>query len=62
MHHADHMASRIEYENWKSHKPVVNVQPKPKKKSWSNPNAAPKVSTSNQSAQDMFKNLFGDDE
>ncbi len=56
LHHADHMASRIEYENWKNKdkvKTAFSNNPKPyTKKS--------KLSTESNSAQDMFKDLFGD--
>ena len=56
LHHADHMASRIEYENWKNKdkiKTAFSNNPKPyAKKS--------KLSTESNSAQDMFKDLFGD--
>jgi hypothetical protein len=50
------MASRIEYENWKNKDKVKKAfgnNPKPyAKKS--------KLSTESNSAQDMFKDLFGD--
>ena len=56
LHHADHMASRIEYENWKNKdkvKTAFSNNPKQyTKKS--------KLSTESNSAQDMFKDLFGD--
>ena len=59
LHHADHMASRIEYENWKNGnkiKQAVNSKPKFTKKP-----STKKLSTAdNTSAQDMFKDLFGD--
>ena len=60
LHHADHMASRIEYENWKNgntvkqafnSKPKFTKKPSPKKLS---------TTTQNNSAQDMFKDLFGE--
>ena len=52
MHHADHMASRIEYERWKT-----NKKPQPKQKTYK---TKPKVSSANSNAADMFKDLFGD--
>ena len=50
LHHADHMASRIEYENWKFGKkvPVDNNKDKPK------------LSKASNHAADVFKDLFGD--
>jgi len=48
LHHADHMASRIEYENWKFGK---------------NPNpiiSKTKASSSNDKTSELFKDLFGD--
>tara|TARA_R100001591_G_scaffold60504_1_gene70243 strand:+ start:627 stop:1379 length:753 start_codon:yes stop_codon:yes gene_type:complete len=54
VHHADHMASRIEYEMWKSNKSSVP------KKTNSFSKAKPKVSTANKSATDLFKDVFGD--
>jgi hypothetical protein len=56
LHHADHMASRIEYENWKSGNSIKKVLTKKPKSSFKQP----KVSTENSSAQDMFKDLFGE--
>ncbi len=56
LHHADHMASRIEYENWKFGNKIVesiSKNPKPYGKK-------PKVSTANDNAADLFKDLFGD--
>ena len=56
LHHADHMASRIEYEKWKNKdklKQAFNGNPKPYHKKQ-------KLSTESNSAQDMFKDLFGD--
>jgi len=65
LHHADHMASQIEYEHWKSNQGVTasmtNTQKsavaatahKPKK-------VTGKVSTSESDAQELFKGLFGD--
>ena len=52
LHHADHMASRIEYERWKT-----NKKPQPKQKPYK---TKPKVSSANSNAADMFKDLFGD--
>ncbi len=57
LHHADHLASRIEYENWKNGtkvKHALDSKPKFTKKP-----SAKKLST-NGSAQDMFKDLFGE--
>jgi hypothetical protein len=56
LHHADHMASRIEYEKWKNKdkvKQAFNSNPKPYHKKQ-------KLSTESNSAQNMFKDLFGD--
>jgi len=56
LHHADHMASRIEYETWKNGSKITNAfskNPKPYTKK-------PKVSTDASKAQDMFKDLFGE--
>jgi len=57
LHHADHMASRIEYENWKGGntiKQVLDTKPKFVKK------PSTKNLSTNGSAQDMFKDLFGE--
>ena len=56
LHHADHMASRIEYENWKGKSRVTKAfanNPKPYTKK-------PKISTGNDNASDLFKDLFGE--
>jgi|TARA_B110000977_G_C11050053_1_gene481985 hypothetical protein len=59
LHQADHMASMIEFEIWNrggvnASAPLVkNSAPIFKKK-------APKISTANDNAQDLFKDLFGD--
>jgi len=59
LHHADHMASRIEYEQWKNKDKVTQAfanNPKQYAKK-------PKLSTNNpseSSAKDMFKDLFGE--
>ncbi len=57
LHHADHMASRIEYENWKNGNKITKAFSK-------NPKIhtkTPALSSQPNSAQDMFKDLFGDD-
>ena len=53
VHHADHMASRIEYERWKSTK--GSIKEKPNKQYKYN---KPKLSSANTNAQEMFKDLF----
>ena len=59
LHQADHMASMIEFEKWnkggvQASAPLVkNSTPTFKKK-------APKISSANDNAQDLFKDLFGD--
>ena len=59
LHQADHMASMIEFEMWNrggitASAPLIkNTAPTFKKK-------APKISTANDNAQDLFKDLFGD--
>ena len=59
LHQADHMASMIEFEMWNrggitASAPLIkNSAPTFKKK-------APKISTANDNAQDLFKDLFGD--
>ena len=53
MHHADHMASQIEYEMW-SNKQNVKVKPAPSK------HKKQVLSTANADAQDLFKGLFGE--
>ena len=56
LHHADHMASRIEYENWKNGNKVKTAFSKTVNK----PQRKTKISTESSSAQDMFKDLFGE--
>tara|TARA_R110001583_G_scaffold3293_31_gene21371 strand:- start:1520 stop:2293 length:774 start_codon:yes stop_codon:yes gene_type:complete len=56
LHHADHMASRIEYENWKSGNSIEKALIKKPKASFKQPT----ISTQNSTAQDMFKDLFGE--
>jgi len=58
LHQADHMASMIEFEMWNkgsisASKPLVKTQSKFKK-------PTPKISSANDNAQDLFKDLFGD--
>ena len=59
LHQADHMASMIEFEKWnkggvQASAPLVkNSAPTFKKKT-------PKISSANENAQDLFKDLFGD--
>ena len=59
LHQADHMASMIEFEKWnkggvQASAPLVkNSTPTFKKKT-------PKISSANDNAQDLFKDLFGD--
>lgn len=54
IHQADMMASRIEYEMWKTSPQTTTVESRKAKRS------KPKeVSTANDSAKDVFKNLFG---
>jgi len=53
MHQADHMAARIEYERWNKNKPITTTPIKRKTKTITNPET--KVN-----AQEMFKDLFGD--
>ncbi len=56
LHHADHMASQIEYENWKT-----GVKPAPvKATNFKKKPAASKLSTGKSDAQDLFKGLFGE--
>ena len=54
LHHADHMASRIEYEGWKS-----GIKSKFVKTPKTN-NQKPKLSIQASQAQEMFKDLFGE--
>jgi hypothetical protein len=53
MHQADCMAARIEYERWNNNKPITTAPIKRKTKTITNPET--KVN-----AQEMFKDLFGD--
>jgi len=53
MHQADCMAARIEYERWNNNKPIQAAPIKRKTKTITNPST--KVN-----AQEMFKDLFGD--
>ena len=55
LHHADHMASQIEYERWKesSNTTVVQAQRKVRKSS------SATMSNASASATDLFKDLFG---
>jgi len=53
MHQADCMAARIEYERWNNNKPIQSTPIKRKTKTITNPST--KVN-----AQEMFKDLFGD--
>ena len=57
LHHADHMASRIEYEKWLVDGGQTST-PKPATASYAKKSRA--VSTANTSAKDAFKSLFGD--
>lgn len=57
LHHGDHMAARIEYEKWKSGSKIKTAFSKAPK-SYAK---KPKISTESSAAQDMFKDLFGDD-
>jgi len=62
LHHADHMASRIEYEMWKN-KDKIRTAFNTKQKFKQNPSAKKvKISTATNGtpAQDMFKDLFGE--
>ena len=57
LHHADHMASQIEYENWKSDNSTsVKETKKVARKAYNNKT----ISGANDSAKDLFKDLFGD--
>ena len=55
LHHADHMASQIEYERWKEsfNTTVVQAQRKVRKSS------SATMSNASASATDLFKDLFG---
>ena len=57
LHHADHMASQLEYERWKSDSSTTIKQAKKiTRKAYNNKT----VSGANDSAKDLFKDLFGD--
>ncbi len=57
LHHADHMASQIEYETWKgSNSTAIKETKKVARKAYNNKT----VSGANDSAKDLFKDLFGD--
>ena len=57
LHHADHMASQIEYERWKSDSATAIKQVKKvTRKAYNNKT----ISGANDSAKDLFKDLFGD--
>lgn len=53
LHHADHMAARIEYEMWRDKTPKKKVAPKKKANAISNP-------TTQVNAAKMFGELFGE--
>ena len=57
LHHADHMASQIEYEKWKG---SSNTSIKESKKVARKAYNSKTVSGASDSAKDMFKDLFGD--
>ena len=57
LHHADHMASQIEYETWKSDSSTIV---KETKKVARKANNSKTVSGATDSAKDLFKDLFGD--
>jgi len=57
LHHADHMASQIEYEMWKSDSSTIV---KETKKVARKANNSKTVSGASDSAKDLFKDLFGD--
>jgi len=56
LHHADHMASQIEYERWKSDDKTIVIESKRKVRK----SSAKTVSNSSESATELFKDLFGD--
>jgi len=56
LHHADHMASQIEYEQWKHSNTNVVVESKRKARKSNHKT----VSNSSESATELFKDLFGD--
>lgn len=54
LHHADHMASQIEYENWKnSNSNTISESKRKVRKS-----SSKTISSSSESATELFKNLF----
>jgi len=57
LHHADHMASQIEYERWKgSSSTSIKASKKVARKAYNSKT----ISGANDSAKDLFKDLFGD--
>ena len=54
LHHADHMASRIEHDNYV--KSTNNLKPQPKRRS-----STPKLNGATDSANDLFKDFFKED-
>ena len=52
LHHADHMASRIEHDNYKK-EIGNNLKPKPKRR-----RSTSKIDSANESANDLFKDFF----
>lgn len=52
LHHADHMASQIEYERWNN-----GLKPQPIKSKYTK---KPELSNAKTDAQDLFKGLFGE--
>jgi hypothetical protein len=52
LHHADHMASRIEHDNYKK-EIGNNLKPKPKRRQ-----STTKIDSANESANDLFKEFF----
>tara|TARA_R100001591_G_C4329938_1_gene177811 strand:- start:82 stop:846 length:765 start_codon:yes stop_codon:yes gene_type:complete len=57
LHHADHMASQIEYEMWRSDSSTIV---KETKKVARKANNSKNISGASDSAKDLFKDLFGD--
>ena len=57
LHHADHMASQLEYERWKNDSSTAVKQTKKVARKAYNSKT---VSGANDSAKDLFKDLFGD--
>ncbi len=58
LHHADHMASQIEYETWKNADSTSVVESKRKVRK----SSAKTVSNSSESAAELFKDLFGENQ